>query len=178
MNRTTRSPRLLLLGPICLATLIGAPLLGQDGSTYHEDLLADLQQLEEKMVGLAEAIPAEQYSWAPAEGVRTVSQALMHTANANYFFPTLIGAAAAGKGNLESITDKDQAIAELKGSFAHLRQALEDVGDASMAESIDLFGRKTTVAGTLHAALSHVHEHLGQTIAYARSIGVTPPWSQ
>jgi uncharacterized damage-inducible protein DinB len=27
------------------------------------------------------------------------------------------------------------------------------------------------------ALVSHEHEHLGQMIAYARSNGVTPPWS-
>jgi hypothetical protein len=25
---------------------------------------------------------------------------------------------------------------------------------------------------------NHMHEHLGQSIAYARSNGVTPPWSE
>jgi uncharacterized damage-inducible protein DinB len=26
--------------------------------------------------------------------------------------------------------------------------------------------------------VSHGHEHLGQSIAYARTIGVVPPWSE
>jgi uncharacterized damage-inducible protein DinB len=177
MNRLARASVVLLLVTLGALALAAGPALGQD-STYKRDLLVDLGQLESKLVDLAEAIPADKYGWAPAEGVRTVSQVFMHAANANYFFPTLVGAVAAGKGNLESITGKEEAIAELKGSFAHLRQGIENVEDARMGELVDLFGRQTTVAGTLHAAVSHLHEHLGQAIAYARSIGVTPPWSR
>jgi uncharacterized damage-inducible protein DinB len=169
------SRRLLVLS--LLLALPALPALAQDAS-YKSDILADLADLEEKIVGLAEAIPADKYSWSPSEGVRTASQALMHTANANYFFPTMFGAAAAGKGNLEAITDKDQAVNELKASFAHLKTAIEGVDEARLGESIDMFGRQATLSGALHAALAHNHEHLGQMIAYARSMGVVPPWSQ
>jgi uncharacterized damage-inducible protein DinB len=34
-----------------------------------------------------------------------------------------------------------------------------------------------TVRGALLLATTHMHEHLGQSIAYARTIGVVPPWS-
>ncbi|HVS64017.1 MAG TPA: DinB family protein [Thermoanaerobaculia bacterium] len=174
IRRKVQSRILVLCVLIALATV---PALAQDPS-YKADILADLAQLEEKIVGLAEAIPADKYSWSPSDGVRTASQALMHTASANYFFPTLLGAAPAGKGNLEAITDKSEAVTELKGSFAHLKKSIEGVDEGSLDETVDMFGRKATKAGVLHATLSHNHEHLGQMIAYARSIGVTPPWSQ
>ena len=175
MLRPATRTRVLAFGLLLVLTAL--PALAQQ-PTYKADILADLAQLEEKLVGLAEAIPADKYSWSPAEGVRSVSQALMHAASANYFFPNMLGAAPAGKGNLETITDKAPAVTELKGSFAHLKKAIEGVTDAKLAESVDMFGRKTTISGVLHAALSHNHEHLGQMIAYARSIGVAPPWSQ
>ena len=34
------------------------------------------------------------------------------------------------------------------------------------------------VSGVLVTVLSHLHEHLGQSIAYARMNGVAPPWSR
>lgn len=176
MHRSNRS-RLVLVSLLAVSVGLAAlPALAQP--SYKADILNDLSQLESKVVGLAEEIPADKYSWSPADGVRTVSQALMHTATANYFFPNMLGAAPANKGNLENITDKAKAIEELKGSYAHLRKAIEGVSDAKLGDSVDMFGQKATISGVMHAALSHNHEHLGQMIAYARSIGVTPPWSQ
>ena len=40
-----------------------------------------------------------------------------------------------------------------------------------------MFGQTFTVQQTWILATTHVHEHLGQMIAYARSNGVKPPWS-
>ena len=166
-----------------LVALVTTALLATSASAqsldYQGELAKDLEQLEQKLVGLAQAIDAEKYSWAPAEGVRTVSQSLMHTAAANFFFPSQLGVALPEGINpreLESITDKAECIKVLEQSFDALQQAI--AGAADMTADQSYFGTSGTVGGFLHGALSHNHEHLGQMIAYARSIGVTPPWSQ
>jgi hypothetical protein len=41
-----------------------------------------------------------------------------------------------------------------------------------------LFGRDTTKQGAALMLLMDQHEHLGQSIAYARSNSVVPPWSK
>ena len=41
-----------------------------------------------------------------------------------------------------------------------------------------MFGNSTTRRGVLVTILSHLHEHLGQSIAYARINGIKPPWSE
>ena len=41
----------------------------------------------------------------------------------------------------------------------------------------EVFGMKLTQRGVYLLLLSHVHEHLGQSIAYARSNGVVLPWT-
>jgi uncharacterized damage-inducible protein DinB len=147
---------------------------------FRTDLVNDLGQLETKLVGLAKAIPADQYSWRPSEGVRTVSQVLMHAAAANYFYPTLMGATLPEGVNprgLEEITDKDEVVKTLEASIAFLKGHIEGAADDQMTATVNAFGQEMTRAGLLHGALSHNHEHLGQMIAYARSVGVTPPWS-
>jgi hypothetical protein len=60
----------------------------------------------------------------------------------------------------------------------HARQAVEGADPAKLGAEVELFGRKMTGADALLALLSHAHEHLGQSIAYARSNGVVPPWSE
>ena len=38
--------------------------------------------------------------------------------------------------------------------------------------------QKNTTRGVWIVTATHLHEHLGQLIAYARSNNVTPPWSK
>ena len=174
--------RLVGLSLLLLVLAAASPILAQaDAPTgFRGDLIRDIGDLEEKVVGLAEAIPADKYGWRPAEGVRSVSEALMHLAGANFFFPTLFGTsppAGVDVQNLEKITDRDKVVSTVKASFAHLRTLVENTPEDKLDDSIKMFGEDSTVAGGLHAAVSHGHEHLGQLIAYARSVGVAPPWS-
>ena len=132
------------------------------------------------LVALAEAVPAEKYTWRPAEGVRSVSEVYMHVAGANFYLPRALGVALPPglSRELEKETDKAKVVAALKDSIAHARKAVEGADPATLGQEVELFGRKLTRADALLALLSHAHEHLGQAIAYARSNGVVPPWSR
>jgi len=51
------------------------------------------------------------------------------------------------------------------------------VADARLGEPTKLFGQDSTVRAAMLLFVTHMHEHLGQLVAYARSNGVVPPWS-
>lgn len=144
-------------------------------------LLNDLNAVEEKLVGLAEAIPADKYTWRPEKGVRSVSEVFLHVAGANYGFPTVWGAQPpAGferKGFEQSTTDKAKVIAALKQSYDHIRQVVTQMPDSELDKRVNLFGREVPVSTVLFVIATHQHEHLGQAIAYARMNGVVPPWT-
>jgi uncharacterized damage-inducible protein DinB len=144
-------------------------------------ILQDLKDSEEKLTTLAEAIPVDKYTWRPAEGVRSVSEVFMHVANANYFYPTFWGVqppVAVKDQNLErSVTEKAKVVQTLKDSFAHLEKAVEGISDEQMARSFNYFGKQMSMSALLLHVADHEHEHLGQSIAYARMNGVMPPWS-
>jgi uncharacterized damage-inducible protein DinB len=55
---------------------------------------AEFKMAGRQIVTLAEAIPADKYGWRPGPGVRSVSEVLMHTASANYFFLRSMGVTA------------------------------------------------------------------------------------
>jgi uncharacterized damage-inducible protein DinB len=135
----------------------------------------------EELVALAGAIPADKYSWRPRDGVRSVGEVYMHLANANYLLPTFWGvqppAGLDRRGLEKQGGDKAKVLAALNQSFDHLRQAIEALPDASLGKSINFFGRQVTLAWVLMQTVAHAHEHLGQSIAYARMNGVAPPWS-
>lgn len=154
------------------------------------DLLRDIADVEMKLVGLARAIPADKFEWRPAEGVRSVGEVLMHIAADNYLLPATIGDAADSASGIrgddyraaqafeQRKLDKDATIAELERSLAYLKKALSATPSQRMGENVSLFGQPATRQQAWIMTTTHLHEHLGQLIAYARSTGVVPPWSR
>jgi uncharacterized damage-inducible protein DinB len=169
----------LLLG----ATII--PVAAQEPAakppSFKESYLFLLKDTESKFVRLAEAMPAEKYSWRPGEGVRSISEVFMHVAGANYYFMSLAGVkipAGISRDAEKTVTEKDKVVAAIKASFEHVSSAVSAMSDADMAKDTKLFGKPATYQNVLFFMTSHMHEHLGQSIAYARTNGVVPPWSQ
>src|SRR5579863_4419075 len=156
---------------------------GTPGVTgYRSEVLAEVMIQEDKFVRLAEAIPAEKYTWRPAPDVRSVAEVFLHVSAANYNLYKLVGTPPpAGfdvKGFEKSTTDKAKIVATLKDSFDHARKAIAAMPDADLEKSLDWFGGKNTERGILLFIVRHGAEHLGQSIAYARNVGITPPWSE
>jgi len=162
-----------------------APAQSIDVSGLRADMIADISTLESKYVSLAEAMPAATYDWSPMEGVRSVGEVFCHMAGANFGIPRYFGVdAPAEAATLESKCDTDDleslktgAIESLRKSFVFAKQAIADVPDANLDDATKLFGRDTTKRAAMLLYVTHMHEHLGQSVAYARSNGVVPPWS-
>jgi uncharacterized damage-inducible protein DinB len=137
-----------------------------------------VDDVADKAVKLAEAIPAEKYSWRPMEGVRSVSEVFTHMAQAAYGFANGIGTpppAGVNPRELTSLTDKAQIVEELKKAMAHLQGAVGAVTDAD--KKVRAGQREITVRQVIVGRVAHMHEHLGQAIAYARMNNVVPPWT-
>lgn len=151
-------------------------------SGYRAEVMAEVRIQEDKFLRLAEAIPAEKYTWRPSAGARSFSEVFLHVAAASYNLPKLIGTpppAGIEIAKLEkSTTDKSKVMATLKDAFAHEREAILKMSDADLDKSLDWFGGKNTERGVMLFMTRHTAEHLGQSIAYARSIGVVPPWTE
>ena len=145
---------------------------------FKPEFFTNLDDVQEKILGLAESIPAEKYSWRPAADVRSISEVFMHVAGGNYFLATFLGMDPPKmNGDIEKIvTKKADVIAELKRSFEHMRSAVNAAAD--LEKPVKMLGTQTTYRGVLVTILSHLHEHLGQSVAYARMNGVVPPWSR
>jgi uncharacterized damage-inducible protein DinB len=150
-------------------------------ASFRQVFLNRLQDTETKLVSLTEATPQEKLTWRPGEGVRSVSEVFMHIAGSNYFFLTPLGVkppAGLNMGAEKSVTAQADIVAALKKSFAHVRTAVEGMSDADMSKATKMFGQSLTYEGVLFVMANHMHEHFGQSIAYARTNGIVPPWSQ
>jgi uncharacterized damage-inducible protein DinB len=156
---------------------------GTPGVTgYRSEVLAIVMIQGDEFTRLAEAIPAEKYGWRPSPDVRSVAEVLLHVSAANYNMYKLVGAKipeGIDTKNMEQLTtDKARVIATLKESYAHAQQAITDMPDADLEKSMDWSGGKITERGVLLFIVPHIAEHLGQLIAYARFLGVVPPWTE
>jgi uncharacterized damage-inducible protein DinB len=151
-------------------------------SGYRAEVLAEVRVQEDKFARLAQVIPADKYTWRPAPGVRSISEVLLHVATANYNLPKLIGTPSPAGVDIQTLekstTDKAKVVSILKDSFAHERDAIMKMPDSDLGKSLDWFGGKNTERGILLFMTRHTAEHLGQSIAYARSVGVVPPWTE
>lgn len=134
-----------------------------------------------QVVQLAEAFSEQQYDWRPTEGVRSVGESLMHVAGGNYYFASKMGFAPPediDMTSLDKITGKENILDALKKSNAFVLEKIMMVDNTELAEEVDFgFAKMNKLAGLL-SIMEHNGEHKGQLIAYARSNGVTPPWSE
>jgi uncharacterized damage-inducible protein DinB len=172
---------LTLLLSLALATSASAQgLMGE--------MHSDVNDVQKKFIDLAKAIPEPAYSWRPS-GARSIGEVLLHVASDNYLIPIAMGKAAPASTGIS--TDfktaetyekrkltKDQIIAELDASFKHLHEAMRLTTDTNLNEKIKFFGQDWSRQRAMLLTVTHLHEHLGQMIAYARSNNVAPPWSR
>src|SRR3984893_7296878 len=65
---------------------------GTPGVTgYRSEVLAEVMIQEDKFTRLADAIPADKYSWRPAPDVRSFAEVFLHVSAANYNVYKLVG---------------------------------------------------------------------------------------
>jgi uncharacterized damage-inducible protein DinB len=163
-----------------------ASMAPADKTTPTYDMKAqaalDLQQLQERFVSLAQAIPADKYTWRPSEGVRSISEMFLHVSGANYGIPTMVTgvAPAAGyqkDGFEKSTTDKAKIIEQLNKSFAYAIAVVQGMSNADFARPEKKLGPEANSGDVVYLLVTHAHEHLGQAIADARMNGIVPPWT-
>jgi len=164
------------------ADAYGADAASADKAAY----LYVMDDAAGKLKSLAEAFPEDTYAWRPAEGVRSVGEAFQHVAGSTYLLASMIGAEVPeGKPasfeammELEKHATKADVAASLADALAFARSAADTATPEQLDMEVDFFGNKVSGRTVMMIVESHFHEHLGQLIAYARSNGVVPPWSQ
>jgi len=185
--------RLPILVKITIAILFLLPLgsvrAGEEPATgFVGDYLMQLDAVQKQILSLENAMPQEKFTWRPSEGVRSVSEVYLHIAFANYLLTKFAGydppADVASQVDLNylskwdaSTTDKTAIAERVTKSFDHLRSTVAKISDTDLESKVEFFGQMLTKRNMMLTALSHLHEHLGQSIAYARMNGVVPPWS-
>jgi uncharacterized damage-inducible protein DinB len=146
---------------------------GYDGEWGH---------VSRQLVALAEAIPADKYSWRPGPGVRSTSEVFMHIALANFWLLSITGppmpAEIKSVSMEKTVTTKPEVIEWLKRSLEAVKNARAAIKPGDLQRRVKVDGRDATVDGMYLRVIVHANEHMGQLVAYARMNGIVPPWSE
>jgi hypothetical protein len=172
--------RLVTSAAALAAALVAMPAAAQTAAapvtTIQTALANDVGTLSDKFVGLAKAMTGK-YDWKPGQGVRSVADVFNLIVGENKMLTAVLtGAQGGGRGN--AISDPAELQEALRSSYAALKTAVAGLSDADLKAPVKLFGRDMTKQGAALLLIMDQHEHLGQSIAYARSNGVVPPWSK
>jgi uncharacterized damage-inducible protein DinB len=175
---------LLLSLTLLLSTRIfPANKLPSSENGIKAEIVQELKDAEEKVSSLAKDFPQEKFTWRPEEGVRSVSEAIIHVAAANYFILSFTGTKLPEGMKMDNdfdkeTTNKEEILELVKSAYSFTRDQVIAMSDKDLAKMVDFFGSKITTRQLLLKMIGHNYEHLGQLIAYARMNGIVPSWSK
>jgi len=154
-----------------------------------QEFVGQVVFVQGRITQLAEAVPQSAYEWRPAEGVRSVSEVYLHAAFSNYICVTVTGGTVPKEIGFEmdfskanawdtQTTDKTVILEKVNESFEVLKERIGMLTEEDLNREVEIFGMKMSTRNFIISMIAHSHEHLGQSIAYARINGVVPPWSK
>ena len=173
--------RIWLVGFATMLVSAAAAAAQSSPADYRDEFLDHFERSSRKVMSLADVVPQELYSWSPGEGVLPIVQVYMHIARYNFMYLADNLGIAAPHGvdvaNLEEITDKARVAALLRQSVEHVRTQVANMSDEDLTKMTTLYGRRVAGWAVLFQLISHMNEHVGQSVSYARMNGIVPPWS-
>jgi uncharacterized damage-inducible protein DinB len=152
---------------------------------FCAEFMGQIQFVQGRLMDLQKAVPQHHYNWRPAEDIRSIGEVYLHTALANYYFikfagyelPSDIDIEVGQEKWQEQTSDKNEINKILERSFAELQTTAQKITEADLEKSVHAFGMDMSLRNLMVSSLNHMHEHLGQSIAYPRSNKITPPWT-
>jgi uncharacterized damage-inducible protein DinB len=169
------------------------PAKTEAGAMTPAKALDDLLNLfEGEAMGVAKAMPADKYDFAPTTAtfaagqgakfatVRTFVGEVTHVTQANYYFYSSITGVKpdVDMKQIGAITKKDDAVAALAASFAFAHKAIATITAENAFETIKGVDGMHTRATVAAFGVAHGYDHYGQMVEYLRMNGVVPPGSK
>jgi uncharacterized damage-inducible protein DinB len=164
-------------GVCALAVALMVPLAQAQPAGIQAAYAKDVGTLSDKFTGLARVMSGK-YDWKPGQGVRSVGDVFNLIVKENGLLAGVLSGTPNTAAPPAPITDPEKVQEALKASYANLQKAIAGLSDSDLQTPVKLFGHDLTKQGAVMLLLGDQHEHLGQSIAYARSNGVVPPWSK
>jgi hypothetical protein len=162
-----------------------------DAQKEKHALQSLMKVVEKEIISAVVAMPADKFGFTPTDGefkgVRTFGQIVKHFSATTH----ILAAAALGEEppadagdelGPENVRTKAEILTYLKGSFVHLDQAVNAIGQPTIpvnASPISPLKRsEVTRLALITETLLHAYDHYGQMVEYLRMNGVVPPASR
>ena len=139
------------------------------------EALAGYNQSKTVILGAAEYMPAENFSFKPTPEIRSYAELFTHVAQAQTNICGAIGGAAPARMPQSTATSKDEVIAVLKKSFDVCDAAFATVTDANATEVSGNGFMRGSKLGNIQKNTTHNNEMYGQMVVYLRLKGIVPP---
>jgi hypothetical protein len=170
---------------LALTPALTPALFGAEGVAQIFD--NQVKGLENDVLPLAEAMPADKYDFAPTagafKGVRTFAGQIRHLSRTIYM---LSGALLGEKPPVDlgkdddgppAVRTKAQLVEYLRGSLAYAHKAIGTLTERNLTEDVAFGEGKTKRLAAASMIVWHSFDHFGQMVVYARMNGVIPPSS-
>lgn len=151
-----------------------------------------LDLFQQEFMGVAQAMPADKYGFAPAaatfaasqgakfDGVRTFAQEISHVTTANYYFASKIlnEKMPVDPKSIAALTTKEELLKAAADSFAYAHKALATITPENAYTAIDGVDGLHTRSVVASFISAHGYDHYGQMVEYLRMNGIVPPGSK
>ena len=165
-----------LLMCICLLAPVAAWSQENPLSTFTKRVYGFQKDI---LLRSAEKMPEENYTFKPADSVRSYGQIVGHLADGQYEFCSVALGEKDPEPKIEQTkTSKADLVAALKTAFTYCDKAYDGMTDASGSQIVKLFGTDTPKLGALNFNNVHNWEHYGNLVTYMRIKNIVPPSSE
>ena len=149
--------------------------------------LKQLDVLEQDIVSLAKAMPAEKYDFHQTTGVfdevRTFGQQVKHAATMIFMTSAIVlqerspyGPGTDNNGP-DTVQGKDQIVDYLERSIAYARTAMSSLTEQNHLDPLTTYFGSQSRVEVAGGVAFHSYNHYGQMVVYARLCGIVPPSS-
>jgi hypothetical protein len=175
---------------LCCGSMVAAfgqpspvPAQATSAATISSELDKVLSLVEQEVVGAADAMPEDKYSFAPTsgeyKGVRNFGNEVKHIADANYFYYcSILDTQPPARSAVAEFTTKTQIMQYLRDSFALGHRAVASItADNALLPLPNRLPFKTRLSMAAWAPV-HSFDIYGQMVEYLRMNGIIPPASR
>lgn len=173
--------KVAVLAMLCALLLPSSAMADTVGDAY----LRQLDLIQQEVVPLAEAMPADRYGFRPTNGefkdVRTFGEQVKHVATMIYMTAAIVlqekspyGPGTNDNGP-DTVTGKDQIVEYLKASLVYAKRAMGSLTEKNHLDPIKTYFGSQLRIEVAEGMMYHSFNHYGQMVVYARMNGIVPP---
>jgi uncharacterized damage-inducible protein DinB len=164
------------LAVVCVTP--GSRVFAQTGGSSSNRFVQDFEKhwttAKALAVAVAQAMPAEGYSFKPVPAEMSFGEQMMHITSANYGYCAFLGGSKSPYQKPQTAT-KEEIVKGLSESFDYCSKIFDGVTDAQLDQIRGTGDHAVDGREVMLGALVHMSHHRGQSEVYLRLKGITPP---